>query len=252
MLATEPCDAVRFLTKTEARALEFLVESDSFADRLPLSLLRCEVFGAAQARITQGLRRRLKPADFIALIDDSIALDYETGRSRFAVLAGHIERLLLASFHALAVSGRTEAITVLLRLRPDIDFSPLAAHFAESDSGDDNVVSLAQHGVAARFAMLIETTDGLPAPLQAFVAEARTAFGSLSRQGFRDKDLYVGPVADGFAGGEAPLFKLRTRLAGFGQSLARAKTEDGAWQAQFESDRSVFLRQFHSLYGAEI
>jgi len=251
-LTAEPCDAVRFLTKTEARALEMLVESDSFADRLPLSLLRCEVFGAAQARITQGLRRRLKPAEFIALIDDSIALDYDICRSRFAVLAGHIERLLLASFHALAESGRTEAITVLLRLRPDIDFSPLAAHFAAADTGGNNVVPLAQHGVAARFATLLETTDGLPESLQAFVAEARTAFGSLSRQGFRDRDLNDEPVPDGFAGGEGPLFKLRTRLTGFGQSLARAKTDDAAWHSQFEADRSVFLRQFHSLYGAEI
>lgn len=252
ILTAEPCDAVRFLTKTEARALELLVESDSLADRLPLSLLRCEVFGAAQARITQGLRRRLIPADFIALIDDSIALDYETSRSRFAMLTDHVERLLLASFHALAEAGRAEAITVLLRLRPELDYSPLAAHFAAADSGGGNVVPLAQHGVAARFATLFAATDSLTEPLQDFVTEAKAAFGALSRQGFRDRDLGDGSVADGFADGEEPLFKLRARLAGFGQSLARTKSGEEAWRAQFEADRTVFLRQFHSLYGADI
>ena len=252
ILAAEPCDAVRFLTKTEARALELLVESDSLADSLPLSLLRCEVFGAAQARITQGLRRRLKPADFIALIDDSIALDYATSRSRFAMLTDHVERLLLASFHALAEAGRAEAITVLLRLRPELDYCPLAAHFAAADSGGGNVVPLARHGVAARFATLFAVADSLTEPLQEFASEAKAAFGSLSRQGFRDRDLGDGSVADGFAGGEEPLFKLRARLAAFGQSLGRAKEGEGAWGAQFEADRTVFLRQFHSLYGADI
>jgi hypothetical protein len=252
MLAAPPCDAVRFLTKTEARALELLVESSDFADRLPLSLLRCEVFGAAQARITQGLRRRLAPAEFVALIDDSIGQDYQSCRDRFAALTDHVERLLLASFHALAEAGRAEAITVLLRLRPELDYSPLAAHFAAAESCGGNVVPLAQHGVAARFATLFAATDSLTEPLQSFVAEAKAAFGGFTRTGFRDRDLGDGPAAEGFAGGEDPLFKLRARLAGFGQSLARAKDGDAAWRNQFEADRTVFLRQFHSLYGADI
>ena len=248
-LSDAPCDAVRFLTKTEARALELLVESDQVADRLPLSVLRCEVFGAAQARITQGLRRRLKPADFIALIDDSVGQDYVGGRDRFVGLAEHVDRILLASFHALAEAGRAEAITILLRLRPELDYSPLAAHFAASEA-DGNVVSLARHGVATRFATLFATTDALTAPLQAFVAEAKAAFAALSRQGFRDRDLGDDAVSDGLAAGEAALFQLRARLTGFGRALARG--DDRTWQTQFEADRTVFLRQFHSLYGANI
>ena len=111
---------------------------------------------------------------------------------------------------------------------------------------------LAQHGVAARFATLFAATDSLTEPLQSFVAEAKAAFGGFTRTGFRDRDLGDGPAAEGFAGGEDPLFKLRARLAGFGQSLARAKDGDAAWRNQFEADRTVFLRQFHSLYGADI
>lgn len=251
-LANEPCDAVRFLTKTEARTLELLVESDTIADRLPLSVLRCEVFGAAQARITQGLRRRLAPAEFLALIDDSVVQDYAECRDRFGALADHIDRILLASFHALAEAGKAEAITVLLRLRPDLDYSPLAAHFAATEPEDDNVVPFAPYGVAARFSTLLATTDSLTEPLRNFVAEARSAFAGLSRQGFRDRDMGDSSVADGFAAGEDPLFKLRTRLAAFENAVAQLRDGDAAWRAQFEVDRDVFLRQFHALYGADI
>ena len=247
-LAAEPCDAVRFLTKTEARALDLLVDSDTLADRLPLSVLRCEVFGAAQARITQGLRRRLPPEELAALIDDSVARDYADCRARFDALARHVERLLLASFHALAEAGRAEAITVLLRLRPDLDYSPLAVHFAAAESEADNVVPLARHGVAARFATLMAATDALAAPLRSFVEAARAAFAGLSRQGFRDADLRDGAVADGFAVGEAPLFALRARLASFTRALARLRDDEAS---QFEADRTLFLRQFRSLYGAD-
>ena len=251
VLAAEPCDAVRFLTKTEVRALDLLIESDSLADRLPLSLLRCEVFGAAQARITQGLRRRLLPAAFVALIDHSVALDYDGCRDRFEISADHVERLLLASFHALAEAGRVEAITVLLRLRPDLDYSPLAVHFSAMEACDGNVVPLARHGVAARFASLFAATDALTAPLREFVAAAKSAFDGFSRQGFRGRDIEESAVADAFAAGEVPLFALRTRLAGFCGTLERARDGDSAWRTQFEADRTLFLRQFHLLYGAD-
>lgn len=251
-LASEPCDAVRFLTKTEQRALDALVEADQIADRLPLSVLRCEVFGTAQGRITQGLRRRLDRTDFLALIDDSVVTDYAACRERFTALAGHLDRVLLASFHALAESGRAEAITFLLRLRPDIDYSPLAAHFAAAPPEDDTVVSLAGRGVAARFATLLAATDSLTEPLRDFVADAKSAFAGLSRQGFRDCDLGDPEVADGFAAGEDPLFRLRARLAAFADVLGRIRGDDAAWRAQFEADRTIFLRQFHALYGADI
>ena len=251
-LADDPCSAVRFLTKTEARSLELLVESDTVADRLPLSVLRCEVFGAAQARITQGLRRRLAPDAFLALIDDSVAQDYAECRARFSALAEHVERSLLASFHALAEAGRAEAITVLLRLRPDLDYSSLAAQFAVTGPEDDNVIPFAPHGVAARFATLLAATDSLTEPLRNFVTDAKTAYAGLSRQGFRDRDMADPAVADGFAAGEAPLFALRTRLSAFGQVLARAGGDDAAYGSQFERDRILFLRQFRVLYGADI
>lgn len=245
------CEAVRFLTRTEARGLELLVNSERLATRLPLSLLRCEVFGAAQARITQGRRRKLAPSAFAALIDDSVTQDYDAVSARFADLAGHVERLLLAAFHALAEAGRAEAITILLKLRPALDYSPLAAYFVASENEAAGVESLSRHGVAARFSTLVSATGMLDGPLQTFVLEARTAFRGFSRQGFRDNDLGNDTISDSFAAAEPHLFTIRDSLEAFLQALDRRGLDTASRKPRFDSDRATFLRQFHHLYGAD-
>ncbi|NKB60281.1 MAG: hypothetical protein GKS00_28575 [Alphaproteobacteria bacterium] len=251
LLAQPPSDAIRFLTKAEARTLDLLVQGDGLSERLPLSVLRCEVFGAAQARITQGLRRRLDAASFTALIDSSVSQDYHECRTGYGSLADHVERVLLASFHVLAEAGRAEAMTILLGLRPSLDYSPLAAHFLATDDYADNVEPLSRHGVTARFMTVIATTENLTAPLRTFVAEAKSAFGGISRRGFRDKDLRDETVADGFAVGGKPLFAIREHLGAFDCRLARFDKSEAGWDSLFEADRAVFLRQFHLLYGAD-
>lgn len=250
-LMRDPCDSVRFLTKAEAKGLDLLMESGPQACQLPLSLLRCEVFGAAQARITQGKRRKLNRSAFHALIDDCVVQDYDDMRARFSSLAGHVERLLLAAFHALAESGRAEAIAVLLKMRPTLDYSPLAPYFVASENEAARVESLSRHGVAARFSTLVSATDMLDEPLRAFVLDARTAFGGFSRQGFRDRDLGKESVSDGFAAAETPLFVIRDALSAFLRTLDRRGMDPIGRREKFEADRATFRRQFHYLYGAD-
>lgn len=248
-LAAPPSDEIRFLTKPEARPLENLVNAGALAERLPLSILRNENFGAAQAKITQGLRRHLDAAEMTSLIDDSVATDYSGNRERYHSLAGHLEQLCLAAFHVLAEAGRAEALLILLELRPNLDFSALAEHFASTERQGDNVESIANYGVTARFLTIIESTEQLPEPLRTFIAESKAAFAGLSRKGFRDADSREAVVIDGFAGSCAPLFALRKCLDGFRQCLDRKDGGEVNWQVTFEKDKTVFLRQFHLLYG---
>ena len=49
---------IKFLTKRERRELALLMESGRFAGRLPLSVLRSEVFGGRQFEIAQALRAK--------------------------------------------------------------------------------------------------------------------------------------------------------------------------------------------------
>ncbi len=250
-LATAPADEVRFLTKAEARSLELLVDSGALAVRLPLSVLRSEVFGAAQARITQGLRRHLAADSMAALIDDSVSLTYGETRERFEMLTGHLQRVILASFHALAELGRPEAMTIPLELKPELDYRPLATHLTAETQLGDNVVSLGDHGLTARFLMVIATTEALTGPFRDFVEEAKAAFDGLSRRGFRSADLAETEIAEGYAAACTPLFAIRKCLNRFGRRLDGTGMSAAEWETRFDKDRALFLRQFHLIYGAD-
>ncbi len=248
-LATPPVDEIRFFTKPESQPLEHLVNAGALAERLPLSVLRNEIFGTAQSRVTQGLRRRLDAQAMSALIDDSIATNYAGNRERYRSLATHLDRVALAGFQVLAEAGRAEALLILLELRPGLDFSALAGYFEQDEMLGDNVESFSKHGVTSRFMTIIETTERLPKPLCDFIADSKTAFTGLSRKGFRESDTQDVAVIDGFAASCVPLFTLRKCLGGFRQCLDRIGDSNMDWQARFDADKAVFLRQFHLLYG---
>ena len=122
-----------FLTKSVARDLERLVACGKAARQLPLSLMRCEVFGAGQSRITRGRRRRLAPPEMRDLIDASVTESYRDRQRRLDRLSGRIERILHASLYALVRACAAEAISLLIELHPDVDLAPLARALREPD-----------------------------------------------------------------------------------------------------------------------
>jgi hypothetical protein len=251
LLNAVPANEIKFLNKTERRTLELLIESGNTAQILPLSILRAEVFGDIQARLTQALRRGTAPATAIeANANQAANTGYETSAGNFEKTAGNLERALLASFCHLAMVNDDAAISILLEMRPDIDLSPLAAIISETDTTQDNVVHL--HRIKEQpsaFATILNDHATCPA-LAEFVADSQKAATQISRKGFAKPETGSSPQENmAFASAIDPLLEIRKSLSRFTALLPRIADSRGGWEALDITDREIFFNQFRQLYG---
>jgi CTP:molybdopterin cytidylyltransferase MocA len=249
----DPAGRIKFFNRREARELELLFDCGPCVLTLPLSLMRAEVFSAEQSRITQALRNGAGDVNQ-AVTHASRTQSYDQRRQQFQNLCAHLFRIQLASLHVLARARHRTAISMVLGLRPDADYSRLANLFPNPGPEDDgadggNVVVLDSDLIRDRFfAALVELEHG-DTVLGKVFREARAAFGKLSRQGFRTRDIDDPDVIDGFAAAADPLFEINDHLAKFCVRLDRVALPHGTWADQFEADRAVFNTQFELLYG---
>ncbi|MDJ0943121.1 MAG: hypothetical protein QNJ30_06635 [Kiloniellales bacterium] len=239
---------IKFLTKTEAAELEGLVEHGSVSRTLALSLLRSEVFGAVQTRISQALRRRTPVEALRGVIDGSPAMDYESRRVRLAELRRHVERVLLATVHVLLRARRWEALTIAVALRPDIDLRPFRGRLLCAGE-HRNVVALTVGKPWERLLPGLEDPSIAGPAMASLMQDARQAFKSLARQGFREDEARDPEVVEGFVAAIEPLLELERELSAFGDHLSRVRLPQTDWQSQFEADRQTFRSQFLIIYG---
>ncbi len=251
LLDAAPANEIKFLNKSERSTLELLIESGNTAQILPLSILRAEIFGAVQARMTQALRRGTSPATVIeANANQAANIGYETGAKDFEKTANNLERALLASFYHLAMAGDDAAISILLEMQPDIDLSPLAAVISDTDTTPDNVVSL--HGVKEQrsaFTTVLNNHATCPA-LAEFVADSKQAANRISRKGFAKPD--TGSSTEeiaGFSSAVDALLDIHKSLSRFTTLLPRIAESRNGWVAMDAIDREIFFDQFRQLYG---
>ncbi len=250
VLDSPPTAGVKFLNKREQQDLALLMESGDGALALPLSVLRCEVFGAAQAQITQAVRRKASAGELARLMHQP-AETYEARQTVLRELEEHVGRVLLASFHALARCRSREALGLLVALRPDLDMAPLAEILGVDRSYAENVVLLRADSVSDRFLILLEDPTRAGPELSAWLAETRKAFRTVSRQGFRAEDLDRPEIEEGHAAGSKAMLDLRQRLAAFLERLDSLPLPESDWERQFAADRAAFARQFEILYGGD-
>ena len=247
-LRDPPADAIKFLNKTEAADLELLIASGRTGLALPLSFMRCEIFGAAQARISQAQRRKVAPEELRALIEDCVQDDYLERQSRLQKLARHTDRVLLASLEVLATARRPEAVILVAALRPDIDLRPLAKFLIAGDD-DGKIVQLDSIAIRERLIAAMACPQTVGPELASLMGEANKALKSLSRQGFGEKETALPSAGDGFASAAQPLIEIRRQLAAFRRKLRCMRLPRGDWEEQYEADSEIFRSQFLLLYG---
>ncbi len=246
VLRTAPANAIKFLNKREVAAIALLMEAGDGALAMPLSVLRVLVFGAVQARITQSLRRGdAGPPPAMA---SNQAEGYSGRTQRIRDTGGHLERVLLATFHVLASARHGRAITVLLGLRPEIDLTPLAPLVRGTRGTADNVVDFPSPAAGVRFLSDIAADPENCPDLAAFASEAKAAFGRIARHGFHGADN-GGAIIDGFADAVEALFAIRDQVERFLGRLSRTRLAHGCWDRQHAADRAVFDDRFRALYG---
>ncbi len=249
VLDEDPAAAVKFLNKRERSDIELLLESGSSALALPLSLLRCEIFGRGQGQITQALRRKAGADEIGKLITECGSETYKERQELLERLSDHVERSILASFHALARCRNHQAIALMIKMRPEVDLAEVAKILQLDAKYADNVVPLRADSVSDRFLILLEDADRVGSELSAMMADARQAFKAISRQGFGETDLDDPAIEEGHAVGAAALLEIRERIAAFLERLGTVVLPRSDWEQQFAADRLVFARQFEILYG---
>ncbi len=100
LLDEPPASGIKFLNKREREDLALVIDCGPLARRLPMSVLRAEVFGQVQGRITQALRRKSATPEIRSLIE-AREPDYAVCEAGFAKLRDHVQRVLRAAAHVL-------------------------------------------------------------------------------------------------------------------------------------------------------
>ncbi|MFN3076595.1 MAG: hypothetical protein ABT940_06935 [Alphaproteobacteria bacterium] len=236
-LAEAPASHIKFFNAKERDALIFLFQCGRAADDLPLSFVRCEVFGPAQSLISQSLRSGKPTNQLSATIEASFHEDYTTHQRHLEALVAHGRTVLLASVHVLY--GRNAALmeTLVRMLRPGVQ----PAEMTETE----NVVPFRRKSTSDP--SMNKTNE--PPEVEQFLAEARASAKGIARQGFRPGEWADAQVVEGFVVGAPLVAEIVARLEGFHASLGRLALPEGSWEHQFDADRATFTAGFRRIYG---
>ena len=221
LLDEEPARGIKFLNRRERDELALVMDCGPLSRRLPLSVLRAEVFGHVQDRLTQALRRK-SPAGEIRTLIHAPGTDYGACEVGFAKLLDHVRRVLRAAAHVL---------------------------LSEPVPEGGNVVALGAADPAAHFERLCREGSAVDAErLSAALDEAKRSFRGLARKGFEDDRVGTPAVAAGFRLGVDVLQTIDRELGAYLATL-REIAGEGGLDRRFEHDRKVFREQFTRIYG---
>ena len=252
VLRSPPANDVKFLNGPELALVELILDCGEAAASMPRSLMRALVFGAAQMRITQMLRRGAPRAELAAAVSSSAEIvPYGDQVQRVSALGEHVDRVLFATFHVLALARRDAAIVVMLGLRPALDLKPLTPLLAEHAEPGGNVHRLDAPAAGRIFLERILAQPRDCEELAMFVAEAKSAFGRISRKGFKNEPGDEDHTA-AFEAAVDALFSIRRSVARSAERLTQGPSDNCGWDDQFESDSVVFVKQFRKIYGEKI
>jgi len=215
----------KFLTMRVWHSCEMPVVHQAVIDRLPMTLLRMQVFGDHQARIIEAGKRG-RAFDWAALDPDG----YKEWIEGLATHRATIRQAALAGIEALSRAGCVpEALTLLLDWCPDA--------LSGAPGG----------GVTPDTLEAITTSDlkalrlQVPALNQSLEA-CRKAFQSINRAGFRGEDDFA--EASEYAHGAAALRAIDGVLARFLDRVASAGPN-------YATDLAIFRDRFQKLHGTE-
>lgn len=225
LLDEEPVGRIQFLTKRQKEGLRSLMDLGPMSRQLPLSLLRVEVFGKHQSRISQALRQKRGPRTLDRLACCSDTESYATYRKEYCDLQAELNRLLTAVLHVLLHGQRIETA--------------------------QNVEALPMRNPATVFyrASKDSNTTADSAELDAVMQDARKAFHELSRKGFDDATLSDPILIEGFRIGADVLHTIAEQIEGYLNTIEHIDQSATDLDCWYRHDTEIFRYQFERLYG---
>ncbi len=185
--------------------------------------MRSECFGAAQARITQGLRRKLTGDQFQDLLECSDTETYDDRKRGYSAVRGHIERVLKAAAYVTIRDRMVDAGANVVALHQNTPGELM-------DGAIDNNM---------------EVSDG---EFGAALDDAKRVFAKISRRGFEEENLDDPEIVEGFALGAGALMAIDELIASFAGRLDDLD-RDTHLEGRFAADKDIFREQFAELYG---
>ncbi len=247
-----------------------LAGAERFDLQFKRTLLRADVFGAAQAVIVAWLRKRSRPDDAIATALAAIGDDaYALAKAAYLEIRHQVRLECLAALQALMEAGAAEALVVLEHLA---GHAALREFIAESGSPSDTLSTrpalpradvAAEQGaahaaeepepgqpdparIATLLAALLAQSISAPGPLRETLAAARAAARKVNREGFRPADREAPDGMKALGAGLVSVIALDAELARLDAALERADLV-----AEARADRGDFLSAFRALYARE-
>ncbi len=235
---TSSGDSVKFVNRTEAEILSDIPSSPNVARRLPVSVLRNGVYGARQLQLSNAVRRN--SSDMDALISPPEGDYYRDKLRHYEATLAALEKTAMAALWTLFTAGHEASCDLALALAPDLDWQALAY---KGGSADGNIVSLVQREALRKF--LNEKPDSEGDEIQALLADARVAFRSVNRLGFKgDPDEETVMIM-------AETVPALLALIADVRRFLEAEQSGRDWSALEASDGVEFSHMFKRLYVAE-
>jgi len=243
-----PQGRVKYLNKKERDRLLWVVEYGQAPMRFPRSVLRTEVFGAAQAKLIHSLRYELSQTEMQEQIQACVEEDYQRVLEEFRLLSFHITKVCHASFFVLVRARRPQAIQVALDLMPNIDLTGLSENLNMDSEQVGNVVSIQGGAVSDHFFSFLWDGAEASSDLANFLQEAERSFKSISRKGFGNSEIDLADIQDGHESGVQTMTLISRRLDDFRSQVDHMFSGEEELAEAFQSDKMVFLDQFSQMY----
>ncbi|MDG2034159.1 MAG: hypothetical protein P8J29_09495 [Rhodospirillales bacterium] len=247
-LNTAPQKAVKYLNKRELESLTVITGGERSALAFPISKMRSQIFGKAQAKITHSLRRKRAGKEMIANIEKCIDRDYLDLAREFEQLSFHIDNVYQASFYVLVRARRIAAMEVLLDLNPSFDLVDFLEIKGDLDHVSENVLPAGLTDITEILFTKLMSDQELPKRLSNFLIHSKKSYESISRYGFRSEEIDDERILDGHEKGIAILRKVRTVFQKFTQRVSVIYPNDEALGKYFKEDKAMFMSQFIKLY----
>jgi hypothetical protein len=224
-----------------------------------LTLLRADLFGAAQASIVGRLRKRADADTAIGqTVEDLEAATYAAAASVYADLRAQLHVESLAALALLMEAGAPEAVILLRGLGGDAAVAgivgpaprrPVLVSDDDEDAGEEeNDIEGAADNLLAAIAPRLTAAISDPASVaegtgRSLLVEAVAARRKVSRAGFRREDRADPQMAAALRSGAAAVFDVIGEIDRLVNTLsAKAGTAD------FAGDKARFVAAFRKLY----
>ena len=232
----EPISSIKFFKyKGERQPIEQLMHYGPYATKFPLAFLRMEAFGTIQNGISNDLRLSKGIQKIEERITCETAQNYLEITNGYQRILDHIKDLQMASLHVIYANAQ--------------DIINEGHHNAEN-----KVVALFDQTLLSKFEQARENKPSLDLDrneLRDIMETSAQAFKSFNRSGFTEEFANKTDSVAAFQLASGALVQMESILNSFLRTPIVRKFKEAASLDIFNSDKSLFSKQFRTIYGAE-